>query len=358
MTLVPGKVNIFTDFSFLTDSQLKNLSPILSFHWDGLRTDAIFANQANPHSPFLITADPSEADFFVLPMHWSYYLWNDKAKMDDAIRLAELARSLKKKIVIWFKGDLVPVIPFDNAIVFLPGAIRSRAAEFQRAGPVFIYDPELIGSRNGTPQYREKSDRPSVGFCGYAAAGAPKMTWSVFKATQLNLASRYGRYEFSEVPIMPATLLRAKALKLLSRHPHVDSNFVIRRRYTNLNAGNASERKEAETAFFANIHENDYTLCVRGYGNWSYRFYQTLACGRIPIFVDTDCFLPLPDLDWKKYCVWVDVSELKYIGEKVADFHSSLSSSDFLERQMSCRKLWEEYLTPDGFFRRAFTSLV
>ena len=102
--------------------------------------------------------------------------------------------------------------------------------------------------------------------------------------------------------------------------------------------------------FFSNIYDNDYTLCIRGNGNWSYRFYQTLACGRIPIFVDTDCVLPLSThIDWKKYCVWIDRSDLKQIGEAVTDFHASLSESDFMDLQMSCRALWEEHFTPKGF---------
>ncbi len=350
-----GKFKIFTESTSLTDPQLKNLSPILSFHWMGLRTDEIFENRSNPDSPFAITNDTSEADIFVLPMHWSYYLWNSKAKMDEAIQLAELAREAKKKIIIWFKGDLVPRIPFENAVIFLPGAIKSRAEKDFRACPVFIDDPDPVFRHDGFVQYRNKSAKPSVGFCGYAAAGGLKTAWSILKGTQLNLASRYGHYDFSAVPIIPATLHRAKALRLLSKHPMVDSNFVIRHQYTGPNSGNTSQRQEAANVFFSNIYENDYTLCIRGYGNWSYRFYQTLACGRIPVFVDTDCLLPLPAVDWKKYCVWIDLSELKHISEKVADFHSSMSSSDFLELQVSCRKLWKEHLTLDGFFKHSFT---
>ena len=74
-------------------------------------------------------------------------------------------------------------------------------------------------------------------------------------------------------------------------------------------------------------------MCQRG-GNFSYRFYETLSCGRIPVFVDTDCVLPADDLvDWQKICVWVDESELDEISDRVAGFHSALSPSDFTEMQ-------------------------
>jgi len=49
----------------------------------------------------------------------------------------------------------------------------------------------------------------------------------------------------------------------------------------------------------------------------SYRLYEALCCGRIPVFIDTDCVLPYDFMiDWKKYFVWVDQSELPLIAEK------------------------------------------
>jgi len=142
--------------------------------------------------------------------------------------------------------------------------------------------------------------------------------------------------------------MRSRALEFLHRHPGIETSFVIRNEYTGPKAFDGAD--ERARAYFANIYETDYTLCLRGYGNWSYRFYETLACGRIPIFIDTDCVLPGSSMiDWKKYCVWVDQSEIGQIGEKVADFHASISNSDFIEMQMACRQLWLEHLTLEGF---------
>jgi hypothetical protein len=44
-----------------------------------------------------------------------------------------------------------------------------------------------------------------------------------------------------------------------------------------------------------------------------------------------------------------DKSELLYIGEKIADFHASLSPADFVELQIAGRRLWEDRLTLQGF---------
>jgi hypothetical protein len=111
--------------------------------------------------------------------------------------------------------------------------------------------------------------------------------------------------------------------------------------------------------YFDNIVNSDYVVCGRGNGNFSYRLYETLALGRIPIFIDTDAALPLQDrIDWKKYCVWIDESQLSAIDRIVADFHNGLSDKQFEQLQRDCRRLWEEYLRPEGYFREVVRDLV
>ena len=83
-------------------------------------------------------------------------------------------------------------------------------------------------------------------------------------------------------------------------------------------------------------------------GNFSHRLYETFICGRIPIFVNTDCVLPFdglthsPGIDWKRYMVWCEESEVHAIGDIVADFHARLTPEAFLELQRDGRRLWEE----------------
>ena len=92
-----------------------------------------------------------------------------------------------------------------------------------------------------------------------------------------------GRAIYEPSPIIPATLLRAKALKKLTRDSRVETRFVVRRSYK-AGAYTADRSHQTVIDFYNNILNTDYTVCVRGYGNWSVRLYETLACGRIPIF--------------------------------------------------------------------------
>jgi hypothetical protein len=99
-----------------------------------------------------------------------------------------------------------------------------------------------------------------------------------------------------------------------------------------------------------NMLDNDYAFCIQGIGNNSIRLYETLCCGRISIFVYTDCILPFEDIiDWKHLCVWVEEKDIYRIGEIVKEYHTNLSNDEFKQRQVQLRRTWEDYLSPVGF---------
>ena len=341
------KMKIHTDKSLCLSAETSALNPVLAFHWQGISKEEREAGNLNSSSPFSLVDDAAEADICVLPKEWNYYLWHQK--QDEAARLADNAARHGKKILVWFRGDLPPRIRFHNAVVFKSAMERSRRTRDQFAAPCFIDDPTLKFSE-GRIIPREKGLRPRVGFCGYASINLAKLGYSIAANCKTNLAISLGRSNYESAPIIPATVLRARALRLLSKSNAVDANFIVRDKYR---AGLRTRSQNGEVVareFFQNIYDSDYVVCVRGYGNWSVRLYETLACGRIPIFVDTDCVLPFDfALDWKEYCVWVDARDVSRIAEIVADFHAGINPNEFLELQRSCRRLWEERLSISGF---------
>ena len=100
-----------------------------------------------------------------------------------------------------------------------------------------------------------------------------------------------------------------------------------------------------------NLLGSDYVLCARGEGNFSYQLYETLCSGRIPVFVNSNCVLPFQNqLDWKSFCVWVEAEDVTKVASKVAEFHAALTPEAFIELQKRCRNVWEEWLSPHGYF--------
>lgn len=193
---------------------------------------------------------------------------------------------------------------------------------------------------------RQKQEKPVVGFNGFAV----QATWTKqLKDTirkRLMLVS--GR---SYLSLYEGHALRNEAFDYLSNSQLVETNFQIHDKMIFFDTNNPEQRLKMRLNYVKNMVESDYIICCRGWGNFSFRFYETLCCGRIPIFIDTDCVLPYDfKIDWKKYCVWVERKDLPQIAEKVAEFHNKLSPQEFVELQYKCRQVWKYWLSYEGFF--------
>jgi hypothetical protein len=342
-------LKIFAERKLCIAETLSSLNPVLAYHWEGVPVSDRERGIFNPLSPFRLVDHPGDADLCILPKEWNYYLWHNRK--NEAVRMSDLAKQFGKKILIWFRGDLPPIIPMANAMVFKCAMNRSRASDDRFAAPYFIDDPAKRHAGDN-PFWRKKNANPVVGFCGYARVKPLKLLYSIASHARHNLQVSLGRSNYESMPVIPATVLRARALSLLARDERITTDFVIRDRYRAGIRKDPLSQSAAATEFFDNIFRTDYTVCVRGHGNWSVRLYETLACGRIPIFIDTDCVLPFEfAIDWKKYAVWVPQCEILRIVDIVSSFHSKLSPSDFLDLQLSCRRLWEERLCLSGFMK-------
>jgi hypothetical protein len=137
----------------------------------------------------------------------------------------------------------------------------------------------------------------------------------------------------------------------LETSAQIETNFIYRNNYR---AGfKTREELEASTLeYYENVRNSDYVLCVRGGGNFSIRLYETLMMGRIPVFVNTDCILPLEDkIEWKKHVVWLEWDDRKGIAEMVSNFHTNLHPDAFKSMQLANRELWKNGLSVTGYLK-------
>jgi len=107
--------------------------------------------------------------------------------------------------------------------------------------------------------------------------------------------------------------------------------------------------KEFRRGFAEMILESDYALDVRGYGNASYRLYEILSLGRIPVIIDTERYFPFSDVvDWHKFSLIVDFRDIKRLPQIIADFHKSLSNEQFETMQREARAAFVNYFRIDA----------
>ena len=290
------------------------------------------------------------ADAVLLPMAWNYYLKTKQQKL--AINFVKECAAANKKVIAFNAGDFGVRIPYyGNLIVLRPSGYKSKFTNNEYALPAFIADPLKKYYQTDEVFVRPYLSKPVIGFCGQANPSLFNAAKEVFKTSLRNLKSFIGKSKDEAQQLLSTSFLRASVLKRLKQASFAETNFILRKKYR---AGITEHKDTHRTTleFYNNLKDSDYVVCVRGAGNFSVRFYETLAMGRIPVFINTDCALPFDnEIDWKKQVVWVDYKERTQVAQKVKEFHEALSKNDFIDLQLANRILWQEKLTMGGFFK-------
>ena len=291
-----------------------------------------------------------EADFALLPVSLEKY---DSTTPEPIKRFINLVQEKQKKLVVFAGHDTNPTYSIPNAIIFSGAIYRSTMQPGYRVYPHFFED-FIKKFKQGNLSVREKGEKPIVGFCGYA----PPLNLKWGKEKMIGMAKLIANYMglFDKFPQRSSHSYRARTLITLLRSNKVVCNFLIKNKFgfgaLGLNSGNTGEsNEEFRLKYINNILGSDYTVCARGYGNNSIRLYETMCCGRIPVFLNTDCVLPFEnEIDWKNLCVWVERKDMNKIAEKISKYHANINSEQFKERQLLMRSLWEKYFSPQAFF--------
>ena len=216
------------------------------------------------------------------------------------------AKKYNKRIITFFNDDYdKPSCLDSNVILYRTSLLKSKQKNNEYAMPAWSQDfADIIPF-----EPRAKKEKPTVSFCGFLSS-----------------------------PI------RSKSVEILSKNNNIETNFIIREAFWGGNPHNSFIRSE----YVNNIVNSDLVLCTRGAGNFSYRLYETLSCGRIPIFVDTDCALPCEDkINWRDLCIFIE--DVNNLNTHINNFWQNITPSEYIDRQIHARHIYEAFLSPDGF---------
>lgn len=346
----PGKLKIHADRSVLAPGQ-PHVAMLFPF-WGknpeipGAPDTGRFDDYTARGGELFELTSLADADVAVLAGEWV-----TGGGTPQAHAYCEKTRKMGKRAIIFFNNDSDEEIPIENAIVFRTSTYRSR-----RRPNVFgltAWCEDFVGVyRDGNLPIRSKQSRPAVGYCGYGAIDPFYLPYGAYDILYKipfvgRLAHHYGGDS--------TTRFRSKVLSQLHRSEAVQTNFLLRKGFWNGALVNGvfdlQRARQSRIEYVNNMFDSDYIMCTRGGGNFSFRFYEVLCSGRIPLFIDTDCLLPHDRwINWRDYCVWIDETDLAYVAERLATFHAALSPVAFEEIQHACRRLWLEWLSPMGFF--------
>lgn len=333
-------IKLYTYGEYLTPNYRAYVFPLL-FDLIYLKRDAL-----DPY--YALVDDLDNCDIAVFPIDITHLF--ALRRKNELFEFIKAARKSRKKIWVYSGGDIGNTIAYNDIYVFRLGGFDSKLGKRTLILPSFIDDPlERVLQRDFTAI--QKSEKPDIGFVGHAQAGVKKYLEEVSSFIRWNLR-RYRRSAFSDFQsFYPSGVVRARQLNKLKADTRLKCNFVFRSKYR-AGVTTEEERKRTTGEFYENIFDNMYTFCIRGHGNFSVRFYETIAMGRIPILVDTDCRMPLQQvIEWKEHAIIVSEEDIGKLADAICQFHDTHSEAQLIQKQINNRQLWHEKLSRVAYFK-------
>lgn len=294
---------------------------------------------------------PEDADLLGLSLHWHAYPPELRTEVQ---RYFTLARDLHRRVLVWVNGDDEIAFAEPNLLVFQHAVQRSRRRPHEvRIYPPFIEDV-LAELYDDAIAPRERRDRPIVGFCGQATPVLLDEAKRLARKVQSRVDATLRRTDAVPEPWTSHVRLRRRVLDQLSADDRIETNFILRDRYR-AGVDSLADRRNLHHAtsleYFANIRDSDYTVCVRGGGNFSVRLYETLCLGRRPLVIDTDGLLPWPDHPFWRSLPTAEPSRVRdLVSGAIREHRSSLE--EVVSLQYHAREFWSDWLSLPGFLRQ------
>lgn len=268
------------------------------------------------------------------------------------------AEKYGKKLIIDAASDSDVFLDIPTANILRCGLYKSLQRSFEIECPFWsnFRTKQSLDSLT----INDKVSRPKIGFCGtissigklsqIAKRILPKtIAKSVLaegkRSRNLDIRLREGM----------SLKLRTTAIALLAKDWRIESYFDISSPRKSYYHKNVSNKIELENLFVNNISHCDYTLCVRGTGNYSGRFYMALNAGRIPVVVDTDVVIPFEE---KLHLVKVPAKSIEKIGDYVLEHFETTSESEFKAMKQANRDIFHQFIAPERFFPNLLRDIL
>jgi len=307
-------------------------------------------NQNNYRSSesFEIVNSVTECDVAIISQTINFYFKHDLTHIPEA--LVKEAQAHHKPVWGVHYGDreLRPI--YKNVYLFQNAINPKRSDQYNHIIPSWISDPYLDYDREFEPM--AFTEKPKIGFCGYATNSIQELIQG-FRSYFIHVIFLSPKHLYPANLYFPAHV-RHKYLKFFETLKQVDANIIYREKYRAGGDKNPKLKAKTTKEFFDNIYENQYTLCLRGGGNFSVRFFQTIAMGRIPIFIDLNSTFPFREVIQEQNLIPIlKKGEEKKWEQQINEFHQSWKSN-FEELQLKLRAFWKEYYQKDSFFKNFY----
>ena len=338
-------IKIYTDSSLLIPENRGEVHPLIFDLYYFEKTH----HEVTSH--YSLVTNPAIADVFLFPINYNSI--QSKGYQLHYNDLYNLAQKSAKKLMVYTGGDYGKTFNDDAIIVWRNAGFKKSNDIHTIIIPAFIDDPlQREGMEHKAIAYTE---RPQISFTGFATGSLKEVLRATAATLKANVYRLCNRDQSDKQALFNAARERFKYLKLLEQSEAIETDFICRSKYR---AGVKTEEQRVFTTeeFYTNLSKSPYTFCLRGAGNFSVRFYESLASGRIPVLVDTDCQLPLEHvINWHEHACIVHRDENPV--KALSTFHKKYNQDSFIKLQESNRNLYQNYLVRDRFFCSLYNQL-
>lgn len=108
-------------------------------------------------------------------------------------------------------------------------------------------------------------------------------------------------------------------------------------------------RHTSVAEFVSLMRTSEFALCPRGYGRTSFRMYEAMQLGAIPVYIYDDPWLPYADdLDWKQFAVLCHVDQLSALLYRLRSYTAEERNAV----RASLAKLYPTHFSLEGLCRQ------
>ena len=104
---------------------------------------------------------------------------------------------------------------------------------------------------------------------------------------------------------------------------------------------NAADKVIYERSYLEVINKSSFILAPRGIGPCTYRLFESMQLGRVPVII-SDAWVNIPNIDWDKFTIRIPESQIQFIPEILSE-----RKNEAVEMGRLARKYWEEYFSPE-----------
>ena len=187
------------------------------------------------------------------------------------------------------------------------------------------------------------TDKPAlrIGFMGNAysdSRGAKLASKLPLSLKRLLLRGRYLKYggSLARLKQFGLSLTHINAFPRLEtlQKLHIKKDVVEKGRIEIVDTQHFALSEQDKTRYIRHLESMTYVICPRGIENFSFRVYEALKYGRIPVIIDTEMVLP-PEIDWDQVAIRVPYDRLSDVYDIILNDYNSRSADEFLARQQA-----------------------